>query len=119
MDSDLRVFETYGANKNIEPELLLDEIADIAEYAKNGKKPPRCRGYLIRVNGTGYVVNSGYISGLDVLKLAGLVPAESYTLRVKKAGQRPEKIELDEIVDLRCPGIEKFKALPKDQTEGS
>jgi len=37
---------------------------------------------------------------------------------VKIAGQRPQKVELDEQVDLRHPGVEKFKALPRDQTEG-
>ncbi len=105
-------------NNNVVEEQLLDEIADIAEYARRGKKPPFCRGYLIRVNGIGFTVHNSYISGSEVLTLAGLVPPETYTLRVKKIGQRPEKVGLDDVVDLRNPGIEKFKALPKDQTEG-
>ena len=49
---------------------------------------------------------------------AGLTPPETYTLRVKLAGDRPQKVELDERVDLRRPGVEKFKALPRDQQEG-
>lgn len=103
----------------IEQEPLLDEIIDLEEYAQKGKKPPLCRGYRIRVNGDHFIVHKAQISGKEVLELAGLVPPETYTLRVKKAGQRPEKVALNEIVDLRSPGIEKFKALPKDQTEGS
>ena len=55
---------------------------------------------------------------LAILTIAGLLPAENYTLRAKLAGEKPHKVELDEKVDLRRRGVEKFKALPRDQTEG-
>ena len=96
----------------------LDIIADLEEYASRGEPPPLCRGYRIKINGRPYVVENPVITGAEVLNLAGLTPPESYTLRVKKAGQRPKKVALDEEVNLRSSGIEKFKALPKDQTEG-
>lgn len=99
-------------------EEIRDEIADLEEYARRGERPPRCRGYRIRINGDRYEVREAFILGRDVLKLANLLPAERYTLRVKIAGQAPRKVELDEKVDLRQPGVEKFKALPRDQTEG-
>jgi len=99
-------------------EEIMDEIADLEEYAREGKRPPLCRGYRIRVNGKPYVVDKACITGREVLVLAGLTPPETYTLRVKLAGQRPRKVDLDEKVDLRHPGVEKFKAIPRDQTEG-
>lgn len=99
-------------------EEIRDEIADLEEYARLGKRPPRCRGYRIRINGDKYVVHDSVITGREVLGLAELSPPENYTLRVKIAGQRPKKVSLDETVDLRMPGVEKFKALPRDQTEG-
>ena len=99
-------------------EEILDEIADLEEYAREGRRPPLCKGYRIRVNGEGFVVKTPRVSGREVLTLAGLVPPKNYTLRVKIAGQRPRKVELDESVDLRHPGVERFKALPRDQTEG-
>jgi hypothetical protein len=99
-------------------EEILDEIADLEEYARRGERPPRCRGYRIRVNGDRYEVHEAFILGRQVLELANLVPPERYTLRVKVAGQPPRRVELDERVDLREPGVEKFKALPRDQTEG-
>lgn len=99
-------------------EEVLDEIADLEEYAKAGKRPPLCRGYRIRVNGERYVVHEPKPTGREVLAVAGLTPPEIYTLRVKLAGERPRKVELDERVDLRRPGVEKFKALPRDQQEG-
>jgi hypothetical protein len=34
------------------------------------------------------------------------------------AGGRAEKVDLDEVIDLRKPGVERFMTLPKDQTEG-
>jgi Multiubiquitin len=57
-------------------------------------------------------------TGRAILTLAGLLPAEDYTLWEKLGGQKPRKIGLDERVDLRRPGVEKFKTLPRDQTEG-
>lgn len=100
-------------------EEILDEIADLEEYARLGKRPPRCRGYRIRVNGERVVVYSPSPTGQEILKGASLTPAKNYTLRLKAAGQQPQKIALDETVDLRKPGVEKFKALPRDQQEGS
>jgi len=99
-------------------EEILEEIADLEEYARRGEQPPHCRGYRFKVNGEAFEVRQQVITGREVLMIAGLNPPEKFTLRVKVAGQRPEKVDLDEKVDLRKPGIEKFKALPRDQTEG-
>jgi len=110
-DDDLSVAEAIR-------EEIHEEIADLEEYARLGKEPPHCRGYRFKVNGNPFVVSERFITGREVLELAGLRPPKDYTLRVKVAGQKPEKVGLDEKVDLRKPGIEKFKALPRDQTEG-
>ena len=99
-------------------ETILDDIIDLEEYAKLGKRPPLAKGYRFKVNGDSYVVHDPTPTGLAVLTLAGLLPAKEYTLRVKYAGERPRKVGLDEKVDLRRSGVEKFKALPRDQTEG-
>lgn len=99
-------------------EEVLDDIVDLEEYAKMGKRPPLAKGYRIRVNGDPFVVHAPEPTGRAILTLAGLLPAEEYTLRIKMAGEKPRKVGLDEKVDLRHPGVEKFKALPRDQTEG-
>jgi hypothetical protein len=44
-------------------------------------------------------------TGRAILTLAGLLPAENYTLRVKIAGEKPRKVALDEKVDLRRHGV--------------
>ena len=97
---------------------IVDQIVDLEEYAKAGKQPPLSKGYRFRVNGEAFVVKQPVITGREVLTVAGLLPAEDYTLRLKMVGGKPEKVGLDEKVDLRRRGIEKFKALPRDQTEG-
>jgi Multiubiquitin len=99
-------------------EEIHEEIADLEEYARKGEAPPHCRAYRFKVNGKPYEWPERYITGEQVLTEAGLKPPKNYTLRVKVAGQPPKKVALDEKVDLRQPGIEKFKAVPRDQTEG-
>lgn len=97
---------------------IVNEVIDLEEYAKAGKQPPMAKGYKFRVNGEAFVVEQPVVTGAEVLTIAGLVPAKEYTLRLKMVGGKPEKIGLDEKVDLRRKGVEKFKALPRDQTEG-
>lgn len=98
--------------------MVLDETIDLEEYAKLGKQPPLARGYRIRVNGEAFVVQDPLVTGREILTLAGLIPPENYTLRIKMAGEKPRRVRLDEKIDLRRRGVEKFKALPRDQTEG-
>lgn len=100
-------------------EEVLEDVVDLEEYAREGKQPPLSRGYRIRINGEPFVVSNPSPTGREILTLAGLLPVENYTLRIKYAGEKPRKVELDEKVDLRKPGVEKFKALPRDQTEGA
>ena len=99
-------------------EEIVDEVVDLENYARTGKRPPRSRGYRVRINGEKHVFDDPFPTGREVLTKAGLTPPESYTLRVKMAGEKPRKLELAEKIDLRAPGVEKFKALPRDQTEG-
>lgn len=99
-------------------EAVVDGVVDLEEFAKLGKAPPLATGYRLKVNGRAFVVRDPAPTGRAVLTLAGLLPAEDYTLRVKFVGDRPRRVELDEEIDLRRHGVEKFKALPRDQTEG-
>ena len=108
--------ETRTSNSGTEA--VVDDVIDLEEYAKRGERPPLARGYRLKINGDPYVIHDPEPTGRAILTLAGLLPAENYTLRVKLAGERPRKVGLDDPVDLRHPGVEKFKALPRDQTEG-
>ena len=110
--------EHVAAEEEVGVEEVLEEVVDLEEYARLGKRPPLSKGYRIIINGEPYVIHDPMPTGRAILTLAGLLPVEDYTLRVKVAGERPHKVGLDEKVDLRRPGVERFKALPRDQTEG-
>ena len=97
---------------------VLDEIVELEVYAKEGKRPPLAKAYRFKINDKAYVWDKPHITGREVLVLAGLTPPENYTLRVKLVGHKPHKVELDERIDLRHPGTEKFRAIRKEQTDG-
>jgi hypothetical protein len=101
-----------------ESDEVIDEIIDLEEYAKAGRKPPKAKGYKIKVNDTAFVSAKPEITGREVLELAGLHPPDQYRLRLKVKGEKPQPIGLADVVDLRCPGVEKFRAIRQDQNEG-
>ena len=111
---------TEHSEKGSDPgiEEVVDGIIDLEEYARQGKKPPLSKGYRIKVNGDSYVLHDPMPTGRAVLTVAGLLPPENYKLRVKAGSEPLRKVGLDETIDLRHAGVEKFKALPRDQTEG-
>src|SRR5438128_2411425 len=109
--------EDHPAHPQADTENVLDETIDLEEYAREGKQPPLAKGYRIRINNEPYVLTTPRPTGREILTAAGLLPAENYTLRIKYAGEKPQRVNLDEHVDLTRKGVEKFKALPRDQTE--
>lgn len=95
-----------------------DEIVDLEEYAKQGKKPPKAKKYRIRVDKEKFVVDVPSMTGREILTLAGKTPPEQFKLFEIKNGNRV-KIGLDQTVDFTEHGVERFTTLPLDQTEGS
>lgn len=59
-----------------------------------------------------------YITGKEVLEIAGLIPPSAYKLDLKMRGNSYREIGLDDVVDLGNPGIEKFTYISRDQSEG-
>lgn len=86
------------------------------ESDEKGKKPEK--NYKVLINGNHYEFDHATVTGAEILTAANLLPVENYTLRVKRAGEQLKKVEANDEVDLSHPGIEKFKALARDQTEG-
>ncbi len=56
-------------------------------------------------------------TGRQILEAAGKIPPERWLLNQKICGQI-KPVGLNDKVDLRAPGVERFVTLPKDQTEG-
>lgn len=58
------------------------------------------------------------MTGRELLELAGKKPPEDFAIYLKVKGGRPERVDLDEKIDLSRAGVERFLTLPLDQTEG-
>ena len=102
---------------NMTPDLTEVEIIDLEEYAAQNKIPPKHRRYRVRINKELFVFDIADPTREQILEKAGLVPTTNWSLRLKiRGGHR--LINEGEHVDLTEPGVEKFKALPREQTEG-
>jgi Multiubiquitin len=95
------------------------EIIDIESFARKGERPPSGNRYRIRVDKTVLVVDGPTITGRGILEVANRTPAERYRLDQKLRGGETRKIELETVVDLTTPGLERFMSIPLDQTEGA
>ena len=96
---------------------LPDEIEDLEVCAKEGRAARCVRRYRIRIDRERHEVNVTYMTGQQLLELAGKCDVHRWKIFQKLKGQMKE-IGLDETVCFTTPGVEKFKTLPLDQTEG-
>ncbi len=94
------------------------EIIDIHEHCQNGHPvPPNCK-YQIQIDRKPYIVSEECLTGKDILLLTNETPPDRFQLRQKFKDGRVITIKNDQKVCFTEPGIEKFKTIPLDQTEG-
>lgn len=94
-----------------------DELIDLEEYAKAGKKPPRAKRYRIRIDRDFKEVAATGLTGREILALVGKTP-ETHMLSQKLRGGQAVPIAANQFVDFTAPGIERFQTLALDPTEG-
>jgi hypothetical protein len=94
------------------------ELIEIEVYAATRKRKPKAHLYAFRVGKTRIEVKDPIISGRRILELAGKVPPEKYILRQVEHGGALKLIGLKDEVDLRAPGIERFRAMPRTAQDG-
>lgn len=98
-----------------EQEAELDEL-DIEAFAGLECKP-RAKRYIIRIDKKPYVIEKSVITASELLHLAGKNPPEKFRIWQIIKGQSHE-LSLGDKVDVRAPGVEKFRTLSRTQTEG-
>jgi hypothetical protein len=101
----------------IEDGQIVDEIIDIEEYIQSGRKPPRAKGYRIRIDKLKYTVHVHEMNGTQILAEAGKTP-EKYLLSQKLKGGKVVPVGPLEVVNFHRHEVERFQTLAKDPTEG-
>jgi hypothetical protein len=94
-----------------------DLIVDIEEHAKGKKPVPEdCSEFKVRIDDQKFRIADPVVTGRQLLQEAGKRPVVEHLVfqRLKK-GQM-EEIRLDETVDLRQPGLERFITFRSDRS---
>lgn len=94
------------------------EIIDIHEHCQNDQPVPEDCKYRILIDREPYVVDVACLTGKEILLLTHKTPPDRFQLRQKFKDGRVVTIKNDQKVCFTEPGIEKFKTIPLDQTEG-
>jgi hypothetical protein len=87
-----------------------------AEAEANSHKPPPI--YRVQIDKPIFETTNPTPTGRELLILAHKQPPEQFAIYRKPKEGKPIRVELNEHVDLREPGVERFVTLPLDQTEG-
>ena len=90
------------------------EVIDLQEYTKTDRKVPVGKQYQTLVDQVLVVFNKEKVTGREVLIKAGKKPPECFSLYIKRKGCEPDRISLDELVDLTSPGVEIFFTKPPE-----
>lgn len=97
---------------------LEDDVINLEWAAKNDKQPPKGKKYQYLLDEELYISDTETRTGREILENAGKAPVSNFILRQKVKGNW-KTIQPDDVVDFTEAGVEKFKTLPNDQTEGS
>jgi len=98
-------------------EEILEELIDLEEWVKAGKKPCKAKSYRIRIDKDKFIVHVHSMDGRQILGLVGKTP-EKYVLSQKFRGGRVEVIEPNQVVEFHRCEVERFQTLSKEPTEG-
>lgn len=98
-------------------EEILEELIDLEEWVKAGKKPSKAKKYRIRIDKQKCVVEVHSMTGREILALVDKTP-EKYLLSQKFRGGRVEPIQPDQVVEFHRCEVERFQTLSKEPTEG-
>jgi Multiubiquitin len=98
-------------------EEILEELIDLEEWVKAGKKPCKAKSYRIRIDKEKFTVHVHKMTGKEILGLVHKTP-EKYLLSEKFRGGRVEPIAPNQEVEFHRCEVERFQTLSKEPTEG-
>jgi hypothetical protein len=94
---------------------MSSDVTNDASGSTGGGKPTV---FKVQIDKNIFETRNPTPTGRDLLTLASKLPPEQFALYLKVKGEQPKRVGLDETVNLREPGVERFVTLPLDQTEG-
>ncbi|MEA1653022.1 multiubiquitin domain-containing protein [Nitrospirillum sp. BR 11164] len=94
----------------------IDEI-DVEIWAKGDRTrhKPSVKHYKVRIDDERFVIDDPLVTGRQLLELAAKFPPEEFLLLQRLANGMLKEIRLDEQVDLRAPGLERFHTFRTDR----
>ncbi len=96
---------------------MLEEIELEAWVRQHGAaQPPLAKSYVVRIDDQSYKVHDPLITGTQLLDEASKRPVDEYLIFQLVHGGQLEEIRLDETVDLRAPGVERFITWRSDRS---
>ena len=101
---------------NVEVERSDDGAVDIEDCALAGVPPSDANAYRVRVDDKKYKFSDPVVIGRQILDKARLRPAEEYLVFQVLNDGMLEEVRLDEEVDLRRPGLERFITFKSDRS---
>lgn len=93
------------------------DIIDLETEQPEGLIPPAKR-YRIRIDRKHYIVKESKITGRELLDLARNDAVQQFDVYRRYRDGRVVKVDWDETIDLREPGIERFVTMKKQVTDG-
>lgn len=109
--------EKAASNAVGEEIVVIEEIIDLEEYAKNKKHPVRAKRYKIRIDKEYFEVPVHEMTGRQILTLVNKTP-ETYLLSEKLHDGQVLPIGADQVVEFYKHCVERFQTLKLEPTEG-
>jgi Multiubiquitin len=98
-------------------EIMVEEIELEGWVREHGTaQPPLAKSYVVRIDDRSYKVYDLMITGGQLLDEASKRPVDEYLIFQLVHGGQLEEIRLDETVDLRAPGVERFITWRSDRS---
>jgi hypothetical protein len=94
-----------------------DNIIDISDY-KKGMDIPKGKKYKFKVGRNSFISDSECMKSKDILTMAGKIPYTNHRLFQNFHGGESKSLDYEDIICFTEPGIEKFRTIPTDPTDG-
>ncbi len=106
------------SNENKHEAEVEQEEVDVEAFGKRNEKPPKAKKYRVRIDDKQHVIDHQFVTGAELLQVAGKVPMDRFRIHQKLHGGQMLEIGYTQQVDLGTPGLERFTTYERTVTDG-